>query len=120
MTEKISPTAKTSGPTWKLKFVSLNVTKLPTPVVMLFSGSTMMHAIMPPINDKQHGFEEEAEQDAAARKAENAKRADLFGAARNGCVHGVHGRETTAHGHDDANEEAEELNRGGAAAVCEA
>ena len=43
---------------------------------------------------EQHRFQEEAEQDAAARKAQHAQRADFARAPRHRGVHGVHGGES--------------------------
>jgi hypothetical protein len=46
-----TPIAMMGGVTWKLNEVSLNVTKFPSPVEMLFSGSTRMQPMIPPMAD---------------------------------------------------------------------
>ena len=45
------PIAITSGPTRKLKLVSLKVTKFPIPVVTPFKGKAITHANSPPSSD---------------------------------------------------------------------
>ena len=54
-------------------------------------------------------FQEETQEDAALRKAEDAQGSHFFGAAGHCCIHGVHSGETTADRHNNAHEEAEEF-----------